>query len=138
MKKCTGRCDEWLPENRFGRNSSTSDGLQRRCKECLRDDVLERKYNKPAADLRELQDEGECGICGEFGPRVVDHDHATGVVRDGLCAGCNLGLGHFGDDPHRLLEAANYVEVHDTRQHYPYTMDDDPIEEWELLGPDDD
>lgn len=40
----------------------------------------------------------------------VDHDHRTGDVRGFLCKGCNLGLGHFGESPERLRDAATYLE----------------------------
>ena len=41
---------------------------------------------------------------------VVDHCHKDGHVRALLCAGCNAGLGHFGDDPARLRAAADWLE----------------------------
>ena len=53
-----------------------------------------------------------CAICGEeldFRP-TVDHCHATNRVRGLLCMNCNLGLGHFGDHPARLVSAAQYLE----------------------------
>ncbi len=61
--------------------------------------------------LMERQD-FSCAICGEaldFRP-TVDHCHATNRVRGLLCMNCNLGLGHFGDHPARLVSAAQYLE----------------------------
>ena len=57
-----------------------------------------------------------CGSCGRpWGTSrdtqpVVDHDHRTGAVRGTTCGACNIGLGHFGDDPDRLQAAARYLQ----------------------------
>jgi len=57
---------------------------------------------------------GCCGCCGTDDPGSksgwhTDHDHKTGKVRGILCRGCNLGLGHFVDDPRRLMAGIKYL-----------------------------
>jgi len=58
---------------------------------------------------------GGCAICGANAPGGkgdwhVDHEHnAKKRVRGLLCAGCNVGIGHLGDDPERLVLAAQYL-----------------------------
>lgn len=67
------------------------------------------------------EQEGKCAICGKLlGPRnakggvpssaQLDHDRQSGQIRGVLCRGCNLGLGHFKDDPRMLRTAAVYLE----------------------------
>lgn len=41
----------------------------------------------------------------------VDHNHSTGKVRGILCTHCNLGLGHFRDNPDYLRQAAEYLAL---------------------------
>jgi hypothetical protein len=67
---------------------------------------------------------GVCAICGtdEPGGRgefLVDHDHSCcphagscgECVRGLLCIRCNTALGMFEDDPARLQEAINYLDI---------------------------
>lgn len=61
---------------------------------------------------------GVCAICGgeNNDPQrryfAVDHDHATGKVRQILCHTCNVGLGAFQDSPSLLKKAAAYLREH--------------------------
>jgi len=60
-----------------------------------------------------LLHDNRCAICrlspSSVGPLVIDHDHDSGTVRGLLCKGCNLGLGHFKDDPYLLDDARKYL-----------------------------
>ncbi len=40
----------------------------------------------------------------------VDHCHSTGRVRGILCPNCNVGLGHFRDQPRLLTRAIDYLK----------------------------
>jgi Recombination endonuclease VII len=65
---------------------------------------------------------GECPLCLPDAPEPmswdVDHDHACcpgpntcgGCLRDILCHGHNMALGHWDDDPAALRAAADYIE----------------------------
>ncbi len=71
-----------------------------------------------ANDMIEAQNR-LCAICnqlptgkGHCSRLHVDHCHKTGKVRAMLCNNCNHGLGHFRDEPERLVAAANYLRSH--------------------------
>lgn len=60
----------------------------------------------------------KCAICGtdevdsRSGKLCVDHDHATGKVRQLLCHNCNCGLGHFQDNQEIIQKALEYLHKH--------------------------
>jgi hypothetical protein len=70
-----------------------------------------KRYGITAADFEQLlaKQNDECAICGDRTVECVDHCHVTGAVRGLLCRLCNTGLGHFRDDPERLMAAAAYL-----------------------------
>ena len=76
---------------------------------------IKRVYGLTQLDVRRMREDqlGGCAICHrELRPVMehVDHDHKTGRVRGLLCGRCNLGLGHFLDDPGLLLSAMTYLK----------------------------
>ncbi len=84
--------------------------------------MLKRNYDltEPAYEAMVERQAGRCAICGEPPADsrpflAVDHDHATGRVRDLLCSGCNSGLANFREDPVLLQGAVAYLERHKER-----------------------
>jgi hypothetical protein len=75
-----------------------------------------RKYGIDIATKRSMEEQqGGCAVCQQriVDPRkmAIDHDHANGMVRQVLCAPCNLMLGCARDNPETLKRAASYVEL---------------------------
>jgi hypothetical protein len=60
----------------------------------------------------------QCAVCGAArdlrGPNglVIDHCHKSGAVRGLLCSSCNVGIGHFRENPEYLVAAKRYLEAH--------------------------
>lgn len=89
----------------------------------IRDNIMQKTYGISLEQYEAMlaaQDNG-CAICGgEHTPEDrwksglrnlrVDHDHKTGVVRGLLCYHCNIGLGHFRDDPELIAKALSYLK----------------------------
>lgn len=97
-------------------------GEARVCRKCFAEKERKRwlrvNYGLSTEDFESLlvAQDFSCAICATaFDPGVrdltpcVDHSHATGQVRGLLCHTCNLGLGHFRDDPKRLQAARGYL-----------------------------
>lgn len=123
-------CDRIRQINDFAVARDKRSGRVAHCKECDRarwaarsDDerraLVARKYGISVAewDAMYLAQNGLCAICGQPPPvdsrgLVVDHDHDTGLVRALLCQKCNIGVGHFDDDPNLMRRAAGYIEQH--------------------------
>jgi hypothetical protein len=59
-----------------------------------------------------------CALFGEAfygGPKgsgrpVLDHNHEYSTLREFIHSKCNVGIGHFDDNPERLRKAAIYLE----------------------------
>lgn len=101
---------EFFPLHNKKRNGL--DSWCRSCRATYRSEICRGKFRNDISDeaLKQIKAEvTECVICGDSGPLVVDHDHATGKVRGLLCNHCNRGLGHFRDSPMLLEFAAQYL-----------------------------
>ena len=77
---------------------------------------LKMKYGITCDDYDAMfkKQKGCCAICGVHQSELkralrVDHNHETGKVRGLLCHNCNVGAGHFRDDPALLRKAAKFM-----------------------------
>jgi hypothetical protein len=82
---------------------------------------LRKSYGLTIDEVRVMWEsqEGKCAVCGisiVLGAKEThidhDHDHDSNKVRELLCSHCNLGLGHFKDNPETLEKAASYLRRH--------------------------
>ena len=82
--------------------------------EKIRDAHLQSHYGISLEEFnKRFEEQGSCcGICKTTVPGkrdwATDHNHQTGAVRGILCSRCNLGGGHFNDDPVLLRKAADW------------------------------
>jgi hypothetical protein len=118
-----GREGHWVAKTEFTKNSRLSEELSQYCRECKQFESLERRHSVTRDQYLKMFAEqgGVCRICGTDEPGAqgwhTDHDHTCcpgdkscgECVRGLLCRNCNVGLGHFNDDPDRLLAAAAYL-----------------------------
>jgi hypothetical protein len=118
------KCREWKEPSAFSKNKNQTTGLNYACKPCMK--VHTRKYNLPAkygispARFAEmlLAQGGKCACCsvqfnveGRASERpCVDHNHATGEVRELLCGRCNLAAGNVLDNSTRAEQLAVYLK----------------------------
>jgi hypothetical protein len=79
---------------------------------------VKRKYGLSREEYDKLMEQTHCQICEadlrerknltQYGAHL-DHCHTTGKIRGVLCGACNIGLGHFRDNPEFLRRAADYL-----------------------------
>ena len=128
-KRCS-TCKNDLPVDAFAKHKSTKDGLQYRCRSCVKTHrgaydfskqknlSLKHKFGLSLAEYNVMLEKqnGQCAICGtdkcETGYSLaVDHCHVTGKIRGLLCRTCNTTLGKFNDEIERFYKAARYLEA---------------------------
>ena len=119
VKRCKD-CYLDLPFDDFGRDSQTRDGLNNRCRGCAakrqRGSQLKSKYGISLEQHQQMyMDQGMCcACCGDqiaYDRVVTDHDHKTNKVRGLLCPGCNIGIGHLGDNLEGVQQAVDYLTL---------------------------
>lgn len=119
------KCTNWLPEDCFRAQTTSSDLLACYCKICTDWSNTLGRYALTAdayVDLVSAQGDS-CAICGtdEPGGRnarwCIDHDHSCcpgertcgNCIRGLLCLRCNSGLGMFADNIYNIQAALSYL-----------------------------
>ncbi len=120
LKRCS-LCGEGKPLGEFSKKSILAGGkqlYQSQCTPCRVADTRRRHLQDVYHLTPEEYDKmiafqnGRCAICFRKPTTKklnVDHEHFTGLIRGGLCMGCNKTLGMFRDDADRFQRAADYL-----------------------------
>lgn len=114
-------CREWKTLDNYHGSKNCADGLNPRCRRCMRNRKLVENFGITLVDYeaRAAAQGGACAICGDK-PAVlhVDHDHACcpgkgkscgNCLRALTCGNCNTAIGLMRDAPERLEAAAAYL-----------------------------
>lgn len=108
-------CGRLLPVSEFNPcRRNTISKIESYCRSCKRDQRIHREYGLSPSDHADIvaTAKGRCQICRrKTRTLVVDHDHATLIVRGVICRKCNSGLGFFRDSPETLERAIQYLNA---------------------------
>jgi len=130
-KQCR-TCSLVLPIEKFNKDTARKDGRCTSCRVCFNTNTRANydPVKKKSQHLRylygitleeyhsKLEQQGDgCAICGIKIPGgngknfYVDHNHATGQVRDLLCHNCNFVIGYAKEDVDILKAVVQYLET---------------------------
>jgi hypothetical protein len=112
---CAAHKEEVAEQRRLSRAQHPERKPRRRPRGSQRKDQLKHDYGISLEEYEALlkRQGGACAICCKKStrPLCVDHCHVTRRMRGLLCRTCNLGIGHFNDDPRLLRAALAYLEA---------------------------
>lgn len=139
MHRCS-LCREYKTAENFTPTKQTKSGVGSHCKPCrnarrretityeiARNGYLKSRHGITLAEYDAWFERqgGVCAICGRppealkigkkarvFSILHVDHNHATGALRDLLCNHCNSGIGYMREDPVIGRKMLAYLEKH--------------------------
>lgn len=113
------RCRDWYKSNKDKSLAYTRKWRMENISNARRLDVenrRKRRYGVSREKYAEMvaKSGGLCAICRQpfSGYPHIDHDHATGSVRELLCGKCNPALGNFCDSVEILEAAIAYLKKH--------------------------
>lgn len=95
---------------KWRRENLTEVQLNDRAKHYTRKYGLDKELSLVLADAQNRV--GVCPLCRKKAQLVLDHDHATGAVRDLICTHCNTLLGYAKESLDTLYNAIVYLKKH--------------------------
>jgi hypothetical protein len=127
----------------FNRGSKGLLGRRRDCKDCHNAQARKRHLMKNIHGIsiesnnEMVEKQGRvCAICrqperyisarGHLRILCIDHDHATGLIRELLCNRCNRIIGYAKDNSEILEAASSYIKRH--RREIPRNVIEMPIQ----------
>lgn len=133
-EKTCSRCKIPKARSEFHRHPTAKDGLQSRCKTCVREVACAYQqsqinsnpdwrrsraykylYGITLEEVNEMlnSQDGKCAICDKkFQSRrdtCLDHNHSTNKVRQLLCSRCNVLVGYLETSSPLLDKATEYL-----------------------------
>ena len=76
---------------------------------------LKKRYKLTEEEIVAILAPACCSACGAREDLCIDHDHATGTLRELLCRKCNTVLGLSEDSPKVLMCLIEYLYKHRKR-----------------------
>ena len=108
------RHTEWARRNKKVVNAKQREYAQKpEYKLVARKNNLKKYYGLTYEEyIQKIESQGnKCAICSNIMENAyVDHNHATGQVRDLLCAKCNLCLGTIEKSPYLITSMTDYLD----------------------------
>lgn len=108
-------CKKIKPYSEFAKHPTRFDGLDGRCKECIKKRVREvKEIRKVAPPMSEC-----CECCGKKvsdnkhykqNRLCLDHNPTTNKFRGWLCKECNMAIGLLGDTYDSVMKAIYYLK----------------------------
>ena len=112
VKVCV-HCGEKKPLSDYSKHRNMKDNLDSRCRQCVKKRSQKRKAIRKTAPAKP----DVCECCGEdpelkqYRPFwVLDEDHENECFRGWLCDGCNVAIGHLGDNLEGVMKAVRYLQ----------------------------
>lgn len=94
---------------RYRGNWRCSTGIKESARETSAKGNKTQPHGLTIFQAKEFRKGKHCSICGDIENLVVDHCHATKLIRGVLCRNCNAGIGLLKDDAAMLRKAIDYL-----------------------------